>query len=313
MMKKSILLVLFATSTSLLTATSLPFDIMLAHKSWYKAQAKEWVNEYLLSVSPQDLCLIANVLYYSWARSTANLTTQRYVEASLQTMVDIAHAFDTTRLTPARYFTHKQPRKTSFENLYQALATHESASKTYHQALALIIDKEALESFNAQAALSTVRVNARTAVAQGVASIATHFDQLLSQAHTWLESVIKILFKNKPIETGGSKAIMQTLWKYIERLLAKAFIASDSKYATAWNDAVQALLIPHDLHSALWDVMEQTRSAFYAAHYEAVYEFMAALKPTPSCYFAVNEAGWIVNGTQPIPDPDSLLTPFALS
>jgi hypothetical protein len=311
MMKKYLLILLFATSA--INATSLPFDTMLANKNWYKSQAQQWVNEYLLSVPPQNLCLIANVLYCAWARSSANVQTQRYVESSLQTMVDLAHHFDITRLTPARYFTNKQPDKTPLNQLYQALDQHEKASKAYHQAITLIVDKEALESINAQAAITTVRSNARTAVAQGVASVVTHFDQLLSQAHIWLESVIKLLFKNKPIDPSDSKTILQTLWKYIERLLAKAFIASDSKYITAWNDAMQALLIPHALHNALWDVMEQVRAAFYAAHYEAVYEYMQALHLSKPCYLTIDNTGFIANTTHIIPVPDSLLTPIALS
>lgn len=311
-MKKHLFLIL-VTCIPHLSATTLPFDAMLSNKNWYKAQAQQWVREYVLTASQKDLCLIANVLYFSWARSATNVATAHVVQDALQSIVDSAHRFDVTRLTPARTFTTKQPSKTSLDQLYKHLDRHEIISKTYHQALDLIIDKLALESDNAQAALKQVRTRARSAVAQGVASVVTHFDQLLSQAHTWLDSVIRTLFKNKPIDPTDSKAILQILYKYIERLLAKAFIASDSKYATAWNDTAQALLIPHDLHNALWDVMEQVRAAFYAAHYEALYEYTHMLPTPQACFVNINESGWITNATQKIPAPDSLLSPFALS
>lgn len=308
MTKKHILIALIALSIpSLTTPTSLSFDTLLANPEWYKEQAKQWVNMYLLSVPPQDLCLTANVLLYSWAQAQANVETQPYIQSGLQTVVEAAHVFDKTRLTPGEYFTMSPLQTIDIEKLNWALKHHEIASKTYHQALLLIIEKEALSSINAQEAIKQIQANARTAVAQGVASIVRHFDTLITKAHSWLEAVVKILFKNKPIDAKNSKGILKALWQYIEGLLAKAFIASDSIYSTAWYDSAQALLIPHDLHNALWDVMERVRAAFYRAHYEALYEYMQESGIAASCLIKVDESGWVQNPTNFLPDPHSLL------
>ena len=303
---------------------TLAYDRLFASPDAYKKQAQERFDRYFSSASQTDLSLLLNLFYTAWARSQANLITRDLIEHARATLSDATHVFALTRLSPALYLPEQTKDNDQKQNrldrnmttLDHALAHHKNISLTYHYTLDALFDQHKLASPTALSGLTLVRRDARTAVAQALATVARHLDDIVIQAHAQLATAIENFSHQKLLGTDRSehRGAIEFLWQYIRRFFERAFFMSDKAYAHGWYAVDQALLMSHSVHNALWHLMEEVRTAFYQAHYALIYDALEKSGAAPQAYCLLfGESGPTSTCPHILPEPHSLSTPFVLS
>lgn len=320
----------------------LAYDRTFASPDIYKKQAQDRFDRHLATAPQSDLSLILNLFYTAWARSQANLITQDRLEKIHAALSDATHTFTLARLSPGLYV-QKQTKAADQKpenvdagviTITQALAYHKDIGSTYHRTLDYIFDQHKLTSRTALAGLTLIRRDARTAVSQALATVARHLDTVIEQAHAQLSTAVENFSHQKLLgmtrsdkhrvsdeprtsehrEMSDERGAIDVLWQYIRRFFARAFFASDKAYSHGSYAVDQALLMSQSVHNALWRVMEEVRSAFYAAHYAAVYAALQKSAAAPQAYCVLFDAnGTISTCPKILPEPHSLSAPFVLS
>lgn len=324
---------------------TLSYDRTYASPDTYKKQAQAWFDKHFAGASKTDLLLALNLVYTSWARSSANLHAQSHIEKARAALSDMAYSFALTRLTPGLYVsgptgntlaknnptnntvldtapqTGTVHEHNALDTLDAALANHKNISRMHHYALEYIIDRKQIASSAALAGLVLMRRSARTTVAQALATVPRHIGDIITQTHAQLSDAIEKFSHQKLINLERRGAI-DFLWKYIQRFFARAFVNSDKAYSHGWYACDQALLLSQSVHNALWRVMEEVRCAFYRAHYDVIYAALQksaavtqTLPETSSKDFCMlfDRDGKTSRCPKILPAPHSLSASFVLS
>ena len=233
----------------------------------------EWLSACIAPLAPQELQLIANVLYISWQRQELTDAVQ---DAAL-TMLDASwrswHAIAYTRRNPSHTMSDDIiPQKLAathnhFNKLYERYRT---VNSTYDKMLTLLAEQQEKQSM--QDALSMIKHQGRLAT---INILRTAIDLFHHESTQSFELLQKVTLQLPVFSVLSSKNIItDVLAMPMAMLIIQSFAISDNKYVMTSSRCWQALLASQQASNTLWRALARTRAQFYKKHYSHVYHTM---------------------------------------
>ena len=236
----------------------------------YKNQAETWIQNYVSEIPLEDLILILNLTYLSWQRSQQNNELQEKISAVSHLHNDARYLFNAARRDPSHYARTHYPSTltTIFLDYAQSLSEHEKIGRAYHYAVEHLIDGNVLTQ---NASVRVMRKNARSAVVSALMAM-PHLPTFMKPAnHTSLELADEHLADNPELKTT-KEAKPKKLFTHITQFLSHVFAAADKGHSNADYQKAQKRITEQERYDTLWWIIDEVRSAFYQAHYKALYE-----------------------------------------
>ena len=263
----------------------------------YEADAQHWVEHCIIHsdgtmrISPDDLHAILNLIFFSTQRSLGTVYAQdigmQAVNAAWHGWQNIAQ----TRLDPAHELPYQSQYATDAETFSAFIAAqqeHHKTGMTYHHTVKEIVDGTQLQTTEALFAVDRLRLLARTMVLDSFLSIKQQITLLSDCAHQLME---KRLLEIDYEERGF---LRDTVMSFLPGFALTSFLKLEHCYTTASSETWSALEKVQQVSILIYKTIEQERAAFYAAHYNALYQVLVKQKLSAAYHtIAFNEHGVI--------------------
>lgn len=256
--------------TSFLSALTLDTSV-------YKADVQQWLHSYVisshqkLSMSNEDLQLVANLLYFSFLRSAVTIEAQDIACNTLETVWQGWQNIAQTRRNPSLetpYETDYGVQNNLFQDFLQAQYFHRKIGLTYSQCAESVI-KQHLLNDRAQKAVTVLREQARVIVAKAFLDVKKTLGELYHFAadHT----------RNNDTQIGDHNRfdLMETISTYIPSIAMQSFVEADHINTKASEQSWQVVNTINQVSKEVWHSIETARASYYLAHYNAL---MAIIK-----------------------------------
>lgn len=280
--------------------------IALLHTTWTKCfilnpktfqnEAKQWVASYIwtekdgLLIPEKDLLLIVNLCYFSFQRSYATLKAQESALTLFSTIWKGWENITHTRLDPSKNIPHeitedqKQCLRSDFWTLHD---NHIKKGQTYSHAVNAIVHSDALTTVKALNAVKKMRSDARGVMAEALVSV-----------RKLLGHLFYTTTKKKPIPKKKLE-LLSFLCDYIPQVAMLSFSQADTLNNKISSDGWSVLHTVQDVGVKTWQAVEEARTSFYLAHYNALTKVFSQTKILPKILFG--QSGQIL-------DPDNQKT-----
>lgn len=271
------------------------------YKEEYYHQGVSWRHQYIenpdgqLLVTPHDICLIANLIYLSYARSILTLAAQ---DAALQTLDYIWKEWQNiaqTRLDPSVSlpYPHLEEKNYNPKGLLKLQQRHRSFGKAYTHAVTNIVNGHLLESSEAYLAVHEIRKLARYQVMYALLDVKQQLGSFFASQ------------KNEPpLKTNFTDFI----WSYIPQLALHSFVEANNINTTISEEGWNTLKSIQKVGNQTWRAIEEARAAFYFGYYTALYETIEKLNFPAKISIMFDEFGIIMDSQQItlLPHPKAL-------
>lgn len=274
--------------------------------------AEKWASNLTNhEISSEDLTLILNLLYWSYARSNATLQTEKayleYIEPCLQAGQNLHHTRRNPSLKrPYPYALHQIEQHHSafmhtMENYYQIADTYAAASEYVLNIYQL--------APHAKQAIINLRSLARTQVmhtaTSEVANFITSFTHLKESLQQTTEQQRSLL---DPL--AQKRSIVNLIAHWIPKAALGSMVAYDQQFINFTHEVWKLLMNAYEGGNTLWDVFERTRANLYRTYYTALYNQLSAQNFPHDCFSqAFDQYGFITleNRTEKLPAPIELV------
>lgn len=247
-----------------------------------------WTFTVLHNTTPEEQTIIANFLYWAYARSSSAVDTQEaylsYLNDCLATGRDIA----ATRLNPAHKPPHERPAETILRNaqIYSdTLSLHKAIQKTYCHCLNETLAPGTLYEYP-RGLVEELRTQARKTSAEAINSYIPTMKTYLSSLHEFAHTTGTILDTYQLPQ--GQKSLLDTVWQWLAPSLLESFISFEHKTNRLYQVWGDGFYTAHYMNEMLWVHIEQARAQLYASYYRSFCE-----QCRYTLYHAFNEQGFI--------------------
>jgi hypothetical protein len=237
----------------------------------YEQQAHEWVRRYVLTnsgvlaLSTHDAQHLANLLYYSYQRSTATIHAQKDALPLLDALWKSWQNVAQTRMNPSR----TRPYQALAAKQIAALRTYVNTQDAYHNAQEsyatvsnFVVKGNAVQSPHLKDGIKELRTAARTVVSQALLDVKNHVTKLSTYIGT----------KKMVDEQMLTKTTMREFFtSYIPQLAVKSFVETEQGTNTISDESWRLLFGMQEVSSYVWHTLEERRAEFYRAHYQELY------------------------------------------
>lgn len=236
-----------------------------ADQSYFNQFSQQWLTSYILdenrqlAISAHDYHALANLLYYSYARSAQTLKSQRITHQSLHTSWKAWANICATRLNPSMDTPFNLlPENTDNLKLVQnAFDRHTLANKQYVQIIDKIVDGDCLQSSLAKKAVAQLRSEARTIISNSLLNVKHHINVLTEAAKK----------KKNPALTQETTRFLENIFPALYAFGIKSFVEADTASLKVSNDAWDLLMQTQEASLYIWQTIEQARATFYKTIY----------------------------------------------
>jgi hypothetical protein len=264
--KKSLLAILFIQSSFLIHAITLD-------PQKYACEAHSWVAT--LSDSPDDLQIIANLLYVSYQRSLCTLESQ---DVALKTMQTVWHGWQNiaqTRMNPSKKAPYKvstAEQKKLFQDflLWQERYTH--IADRYANTTEYILHEHTFTNPRSHDAIVAVRSHAREVVISAFYDAKKILAGLFNVAQDALQR--DVLWDDEK-ELVSRFDLLSSVWNYIPSAALSSFLETEKIYTKASEQTWNVLQSIQSVNQQLWNIVETERASYYLAYYNQLYARMA--------------------------------------
>jgi len=268
-----------------------------------KKQTNEWTEKYIynehdgLLIPHEDLQLIANLCYVSFQRSHFTLEAQACALKTLSSVWNGWQNIAQTRLTPAKQTPHtiSEKEKNFLKTFWNLHGKQQKSAKAYAYAVDAIVDTEMLRTTIASTAVSVMRSQARSIVAQALVDVKKLLGDLFFTS------------QKKGILAEKALNLLDHLKTYIPQLAVYSFSEADTISTYASEDGWKALYTIQDVGVKTWEAIENARAEFYRSRYNSVVDIIKKNKLPKSCFeILFYEDGAIIYNKKPTYLPSCL-------
>ncbi len=248
-----------------------------------------WMTSYILDenqqlkISDHDYQALANLLFYSHARSVQTLDSQQIAYDSLQTTWKTWANMCATRLNPSKEkpfeLYHEQVENLALLN--KTIQHHVIANKTYTQVITEIVTGHYLQSSLAKKAVSEVRSQARQIISNALLDVKQHVKVLIENSKEISRSIRPAvpaiaLCDGRELVEGSRTPNLETT-RFLENIFPvlyafgiQSFVEADELSLKVSNDAWDVLMQVQQSSLYVWQTIEGSRAAFYKTLYNTI-------------------------------------------
>lgn len=271
----------------------------------YHDEAKNWLHNFVITqhleqkITPQEMNLIANLLYFSYQRSKTTLDAQNSALKNLDTLWKGYQNIAQTRLDPSKKAPHPYLQQTNLTKFWSMHDEHIQWNQKYVKIIELLCDVKTNTLFKTECAHTTifaVRARARAIMLAAMCDLPLIFKELI------------LYFTDTPRKSTAKKGWFASFWEQLPHVSANSFAQTDKFQIAVSEDAWLILKKTQDVHGAIWHAIETARAEFYATYYQELYEAMLYLDlEVPLMKVSFNENGYIQEEDRTQLLPESLL------
>ncbi len=242
----------------------------------YEQHAHEWMSNYVqtpskkVRISPADLQILANLLYFSFLRSSITVEAQEIASGALEVAWEGWQNIAQTRMNPSvdlPYKTNLHAQKILFEDFLRAQSLHRQIGTTYANAAEIAVKAHIL-SIHAQESVTAVREQARTIVAHAFLDVQKVLGELFNFANQYAR--YEYLDTDEAIRFD----LFETIASYIPYLTMQTFIETEHLNTRASEQTWNVISTIIYVSKRIWHSIESARAAYYLAHYQALLALM---------------------------------------
>ena len=291
--KKCLLALLFIYP---LTSHAITFD-----PQKYSSEAQSWVKA--LAKQPDDLQIIANLLYVSYLRSSCTLESQ---DVALKTVQIVWHGWQNiaqTRMNPSKkapYKISRSEQKKLFQDFLLWQERHANTADLYANATEHILHEHTFNNPQSLEAITAVRTHAREVIISAFYDAKKILAGLFNVAQEALQR--DVLWDDEK-ELVSRFDLLSNVWNYIPNAALSSFLETEKIYTKASEQTWNVLQTIQSVNQQLWETIEIERASYYLAYYNQLYAVLASEYPE-SLYLMYDENGFIDDGSvlKPLPD-----------
>jgi len=270
----------------------------------YKNQANKWVRTYIVDYNdtlllyPKELQMIINLIYFSFKRSWATIEGQSIAMETLDTIWKGWQNVAQTRLDPSKttpYIIDNYEKQYGAQRFWDAHDQHIIIGNTYSWAVNTIVHGDFLYTAQAKNAVTALRNQGRSVVAQAIVDVRQYVGELFHTANK--KSVTKAI------------PFIDYLWDYLPKLAINSFVEANNTNDLVSQKSWNILMKMQGVGTHTWQMIEQERAGFYLAFYKTIWTTMNKLLLEKD-YFKImfDEHGEILleNQYRFLPDPHTL-------
>ncbi len=260
----------------------------------FQPQATEWAEKVIQRVDRYFLPDLLDLLYASYMRSHMTRMVQREYIKLFSRVGDGWKHIISTRLDPSKDDTFDASAITIDTTFIQQLETFQKNCATQSQYTELInrLADDSHEQYPGKTAthinykpcrllIDELRDSARTVVAESLIEVMDEIQQEIQKAHLVISQAAELFKAEGQLKSNNlvNRSITELLWYYVPHLMVKSFINFDNGYTTASKQCLDAYLESQQIGNDIWERIESSRAAYYAAHYNALYSIVQKLSP----------------------------------
>lgn len=237
----------------------------------YQSHAQAWIKKHVISgkkplMDPQEMQLVANLLYFSYLRSAITLEAQIIAFDTLESVWEGWQNIAQTRMNPSLETPYEMgfnKQQTLFKNFMMSEYAHRSLGQTYANAAEAAVKEKHLGQ-SAHGAVMELREEARKVVIIAFLDIKKILGDLyhFASEHTRVDQLIG--------EDDIRFDLMDSLSTYIPGLAMKSFIEAERINTQASEKSWEIVRTIVEINQRIWDAIESARASYYLAHYEAL-------------------------------------------
>ena len=260
----------------------------------YTSQAQSWIQTYFIDdqgsllVPLNDLELLANLLYFSAQRSQSTLIAQEASHDILTLFWQSYQNIAQTRRNPSL----PEPFKIDYDQIAYRFAQtiaaqkeHKRIGATYAHAAQTVLKEQSLHTQLALQAITALRKDARHCMAQEFLSVKERLGDAFNIAQTYLNRTHN---DNEIDRSFGDFFIDLSL-----PFLLKSFLEWEQISITALQEVWHILHTLIHTEITVWNAIEESRSGFYDAHYQAIKALLNNYYPHRDYVIMFDENGLI--------------------
>lgn len=255
----------------------------------YETEIQQWIDTYIYNdgafkIAPNQLQLIANLVYFSYLRSQTTVTIQPLAMRALNGLWHGWHNIISTRLNPSQQVPHsicsRQEERVNQE-FWNAYRHHRTAALSYAHAVNNIIQGTVLTDPFAQRAVEDLRAIAHKVITTALTNFKQH--------------IINLVFGHKdPREDITRTTLAQFVVTYIPHLAQQSFIDANKLTIAASIESWDMFAKIQEISNYTWRITEEARAQLYHTVYRKLYTLMSSSSiEAPYMTIVYNEIGFI--------------------
>lgn len=285
---------------------------------------QQWIKTYIydnkgaLKISKQELQIVLNLLYFSFARSSITLDAQDDGLHALATSWQVFQNIIQLRRNPSKeipYLIDGPTYTTDMKSLFDLQSKHYRIGQTYALALEAVVHGSLINNEHLAKGIQALRDDSRTSIVHALSNVREYLDAIFHMRSPEDEL-------NPEGSMEGNKSYIDTLtknfsigdyiWALIPNLALDSFVKTDNLTITMseeWWKALHQLL---NISNMIWKSIERARAELYLEHYKTAYlEAKSHHIDVESMTIMFDEHGQIETNTQHdlLPDPSTLHIP----
>jgi len=293
-------------------------------------QARSWLHTHLFmqdgsaSISPYDIQITLNLIYFSWCRSTITLRAQKEAVYALDIIWKGWQNIAQTRLDPAidlPYAILPEQQNSTLEHFWELAQRHRSIGMTYSYAVKMILDKQIVQNPLTLDGITDMRDNARHMVLQSLLDIRKQLGEFFhikiydghEEDYLLQESILNPE-QNLDEEKKGIN-LLEYIYTYIPQLALYSFIEANSMQNIVSEEGWYALKTIQEIGNQTWKAIEDARANFYHIYYTVLFNAIKQHGLPDSCLLLMFSPQGIIPSHEQryrLPDPTVLDLPSPL-
>ena len=240
----------------------------------YKQEASAWIHTHFKNYSDpehtSDLVCIANLFYFSFLRSAANLDASDIAYQAFITSWQGWQNIAQTRMNPSLsvpFDVDFSKNEQLFKDFLHAQYYHRMIGLTYAHCTQLLI-KENYLSPSMLAAIKELRAQARTIVIIAL----TDVKKVLGGLYNFASAHARLGDADCDEEVRFD--LLEKISAHIPYFAMQSFIEAERINKKANEHTWEVLITLIDVNKQIWEAIETARASYYLAHYQALWEFI---------------------------------------
>ncbi|KKR96661.1 MAG: hypothetical protein UU47_C0011G0015 [candidate division TM6 bacterium GW2011_GWE2_41_16] len=247
-----------------------------------------------------DLLLLLNILYFSYARSAATLTAQDRVAGHLDMVLKTNDCICSTRRNPSIAQPHAISEAAFIASAKYAASTYETyktAARTYAQCTEYVLKDVRFANQDFSDYIKRERSYIKKTICKKVS--------------VYYEVLKKMIAELSKLATDNATrpTLMQNIAIMLPFFTEKTFTAIDLRYIPLSKKCWQLSLAHNTTYNTIWKLVETERAQFYLELYTVCYDELEKIDASVlehACLF--DSEGFIEKKNRPtLPQPGSLL------
>lgn len=284
----------------------------------YRTFAHHWTSYYVenddgkLIISLQELTILLNLVYFSFARSASTLRAQSITLHAATTAWQLYQNVVQTRRNPSKKIPYAIDSKEALNTMQESIILqqeHQKIGTSYANMLEAICKQGLINNDALNVGIAALRAQARMVLVTSLQTLEDYVKELIDACQQYKND--SLFAKEEPPDLNNeevTRGIIDVLTNWLPSIAYYSFVYADRLSITASEESWRLLNEVQNMHNKLWETLETLRAQFYLVIYQTLFAIAQKHELVSNqAYIIFDTNGLIIDNTyQPLPNPTQL-------